>query len=86
MRKSGATHLEFFDGQLRFEHWYRDNIVYFITSKVREGFAALASEEGKQIFWDRFDFYTNMHGFVPWVATLRAVRETSAEKKRGHQR
>jgi hypothetical protein len=70
MRKSAATKNEFFDGQHRFEHWYRDNTVYFITTKVRDGFAAFATEQAKQIFWDRFHFYTQMHGFVPWVATI----------------
>src|SRR5689334_9646528 len=69
-RKSSATSHEHFDGQHRFEHWYRDNTVYFITSKVRDGFAAFETEAAKMIFWDRFHFYTNMHGFVPWVATL----------------
>ena len=47
-RKSSYTRNEFFDGKHRFEHWYRDNTVYFITSKVRDGFAAFATEEAKQ--------------------------------------
>jgi hypothetical protein len=69
-RKSAATSHEFFDGQHRFEHWYRDNTVYFITSKVRDGIALFESENAKQIFWDRFDHYTKLHGFAPWVASL----------------
>ena len=40
MRKGSYTSDEFYQGKHRFEHWYRDNFVYFITSRVREGFAA----------------------------------------------
>jgi len=69
-RKSSATPHEFFDGEHRFEHWYRDNTVYFITSKVRDGYAAFETEAAKNIFWDRFEFYTKLHGFHPWVATV----------------
>ncbi|MEO6436473.1 MAG: hypothetical protein ABIP55_12040 [Tepidisphaeraceae bacterium] len=36
-RKSSHSKAESWDGQHRFEHWYRDNTVYFITSKVRDG-------------------------------------------------
>ncbi len=70
LRKSSGTRNEFFDGQHRFEHWYRDNSVYFITSKVRDGFQAFATEQAKQIFWLKFDQYTKQHGFVPWVTSL----------------
>src|SRR5687768_1773509 len=69
-RTSSATSHEFFDGHHRFEHWYRDNTVYFITSRVRDGFRAFDSEPAKAIFWDRFDNYTEMHGFTPWVTSL----------------
>ena len=70
IRKSSYTSNEFWDGQHRFEHWYRDNSVYFITSRVREGFAAFETEAAKSIFWDRFYHYTKLHRFVPWVTTL----------------
>src|SRR4051812_22941503 len=69
-RKSSHTNLERFEGQHRFEHWYRDNSVYFITSKVRDGLHAFDTEKAKIIFWDRFDHYTKEHGFVPWVTSL----------------
>jgi len=69
-RKSSHSKVEFWKGQHRFEHWYRDNTCYFITSKVRDGFRAFASEEAKRIFWDRFEYYTQKYGFVPWIATL----------------
>ena len=69
-RKTSYTNNEFFDGKHRFEHWYRDNTVYFITSKVRDGFHAFKPEEAKAIFWDRFDHYTKLHRFTPWVTSL----------------
>ena len=53
--QSGShTHNEYFEGEHRFEDWYRDNSVYFITAKVRDGFHAFQSEPAKKIFWDRF--------------------------------
>src|SRR5687767_5598698 len=70
LRKSSSTSHEFFDGQHRYEHWYRDNTVFFITAKVRDGFPAFQSEGAKLIFWDRFEFYTKLHGFITWIATL----------------
>lgn len=69
MRKSTPGRREVYHGQHRFEHWYRDNTVYFITARCRDRFPALESEQAKQIFWDRFEHYTAQHGFVPWVTT-----------------
>lgn len=69
-RKSSYTKNEFWDGRHRFEHWYRDNTVYFITSKTRDGFHAFKSDRAKSIFWDRYHYYTALHGFVPWITTL----------------
>jgi hypothetical protein len=69
-RKGSYTKNERYDDQHRFEHWYRDNSVYFITSRVRDGFAAFESERAKEIFWDRFNCYTKMHGFFPWARSL----------------
>src|SRR5438046_7285007 len=69
-RKSSYTNNEFYDEQHRFEHWYRDNTVYFITSKVRDGFHAFASEEAKLVFWDRWNRWTKHYAFEPWVTTL----------------
>ncbi len=68
--KCSHTHREHFEGEHRFEHWYRDNTVYFITARCRDGVAAFVTEEAKAVFWDRFDHYTKAHGFVPWVTTL----------------
>ncbi len=69
-RKFSHSKHERTEGKHRFEHWYRDNTVYFITSKVRDGLHAFASEEAKQIFWDRFTYWTNYFAFVPWITTL----------------
>lgn len=69
-RSSSSQAREFKDGKHRFEHWYRDNTIYFITARCRDRFPAFASEQAKQIFWDRFDHYTKQYGFVPWVTTL----------------
>ena len=35
-RKGGSTRKEHFDGKHRFEHWYRDNTIYFITARRSE--------------------------------------------------
>jgi hypothetical protein len=61
---------EHWSGKHRFEHWYRDNTVYFITARSRDRFAAFASEQAKAVFWDRFDHWTSEYGFVPWLTTL----------------
>ena len=67
MRKSGARRNEWFGGGHQFEHWYRDNSVFFITARCREGYPAFASERAKEVFWDRFQHYTRVHEFNPWV-------------------
>lgn len=66
--RSGVEHRA--DGSHRFEHWYRDNQVYFITARCRDRYHAFVSEKAKAIFWDRFEHYTAQAGFVPWVASL----------------
>lgn len=68
--KSSPSQKHWFDGKYRFEHWYRDNQVYFITARCRDKFPAFQSEQAKLIFWDRFEHYTSMHGFSPWVTSL----------------
>jgi hypothetical protein len=69
-RKSSISRDEYYQGRHRFEHWYRDNQVYFITARCRARFPAFASEAAKLVFWDRFDQHTSRFGFVPWVTTL----------------
>jgi hypothetical protein len=70
LRKNAPATKEFFNGKHRYEHWYRDNTVYFITARVRDRYPAFASEAAKAIFWDRFNFYTAKYGFVPFVTSL----------------
>ena len=59
-----------FQGQRRFEHWYVDNQVYFITARVRNKELAFRTDNAKSIFWDRFDHYVRKTSFVPWVTSL----------------
>ncbi len=53
-----------------YQHWYRDNTIYFITSRVRDKHHAFQSEITKEIFWERFEQYSKEFGFVPWITTL----------------
>jgi REP element-mobilizing transposase RayT len=69
-RKSSRFGREFTDGSHRFEHWYRDNTVYFITARCRDRFRAFRTESAKAIFWDRFDHWTGTYGFIPWITSL----------------
>jgi REP element-mobilizing transposase RayT len=69
-RISTHHHREFTDGKHRFEHWYRDKTVYFITARCRDRFPAFKSEDAKAVFWDRFHHYSREFGFVPWITSL----------------
>jgi len=69
-RKSSSSKVEYFDGRHRYEHWYCDNQVYFITARCRERFPAFASEDAKAVFWDRFTHYTTNYHFTPFVTSL----------------
>lgn len=69
-RKTRHSTGPFYKGQHRFEHWYRDNQVYFITARCRDRFVAFASEHAKAVFWDRFEHYTRESLFTPWVVSL----------------
>jgi hypothetical protein len=46
------THRELHEGEHRFEHWYVDNQVYFITARCRDKYRAFESDEAKAVFWD----------------------------------
>lgn len=59
-----------YQGRHRFEHWYRDNQVYFLTARCRDRYPAFASDRAKSIFWRQFDRYTAEFGFTPWVTSL----------------
>lgn len=69
-QKSSGWDRKLLPGKDPFQHWYRDNQVYFITARCRDGYPAFASEAAAAVFWDRFTHYTAMHTFEPWVATL----------------
>ena len=65
IRKSSRSIREKYGENHRFEHWYVDNQIYFITARVRDRLPAFASEEAKAIFWDRFEHYSKYYGYVP---------------------
>jgi hypothetical protein len=69
-RKSSISRDEFYKDQHRFEHWLRNNTIYFITARCRDKTPAFASDEAKEIFWDCFNKYTVQFGFVPWLISL----------------
>ena len=69
-RKSSLSSGEYYKGQHRFEHWYRDNTVYFITARCRNRFNAFASERAKSIFWERLTFYAEQYDIVLLVVSL----------------
>jgi len=69
-RKSNDSTNEFFDGRHKFEHWYRNNSIYFISARCRNRYPAFQTDEAKAIFWDRFDYYTQLHHFVPIITSL----------------
>lgn len=69
-QQSEAASNEHWEGKHRFEHWYRDNSVYFITARCRDRYPAFASDEAKTIFWSRFEIAIADAGFQPWVTSL----------------
>ena len=54
----------------KFEHWYRDNSVYFITARCRDRFPAFASDLAKAVFWERFEKAIRIAEFQPWVTSF----------------
>ena len=70
IRKGSHKSEEYFGTQHRFEHWYVDNSVYFITARCRNQTHAFDDQECKAIFWDRFNHYTRKYEFVPFVTSL----------------
>ncbi len=67
-RSSGADRT--WRGKHSFQHWYRDNQVYFITARCQSKYHGFASDPAKNIFWRQFDQYTGKFGFVPWITSL----------------
>lgn len=68
--KSNQSKQKHFKETHRFEHWYRDHQVYFITARVAHRLPAFASESAKQLFWSAFDHYTTKYSFTPWITSL----------------
>lgn len=69
-RKSTHARSEYTEGRHCFEHWCRDNTVYFITARCRDGRAMFESEDAKRVFCDRFTHWTTCYGFAAWVTSL----------------
>lgn len=57
-------------GKDAFQHWRKDNQIYFITARCRDGYPAFHPEPAKQVFWKQFESYTREHTFTPIVASL----------------
>jgi hypothetical protein len=70
IKKSSSSSAEHFKNRHRFEHWYIDNQVYFLTARCRDKFPAFASAQAKEVFWNRFEHYAAEFGFMPWVTSL----------------
>jgi len=70
IRKYSRNAREHFGDNHRFEHWYVDNQIYFITARCRDRYPAFESEEAKQLFWDRFYHYCAECGIVPIIVSL----------------
>ncbi|MEX2212641.1 MAG: hypothetical protein WD768_00850, partial [Phycisphaeraceae bacterium] len=70
VRKSAAAYRADPSKPAPFQHWYRDNQVYFITARCRGRYRAFATDEAKAIFWEQFEKYTVKHQFTPWVTSL----------------
>jgi hypothetical protein len=59
-------------GKHRFEHWYVDNQVYFITARCTDRYPAIISKPAQEFFWDRWPHYAKAHQFTPWIISLVA--------------
>lgn len=70
IKKGSHKRDEFFGSQHRFEHWYVDNQVYFITARVRGRVIAFESAEARAIFWERLEHYLALCSLKPWVVSL----------------
>jgi REP element-mobilizing transposase RayT len=68
--KSNQSARRVYRGKHRFEHWYRNNQVYFITARCHGKHPAFASERAKGIFWERFEQYAEKYRFRPWITSL----------------
>lgn len=70
-RKGSHKKDELWNGHHRFEHWYVDNQVYFITARVRGRYPAFRTPQAQAIFWERFNHWVNQSSYTPWVTSLQ---------------
>jgi len=63
-RKVSHTHRKLHEGEHRFEHWYVDNQVYFITARCRERYPAFGSEDAKGSCPDPIRVPTRTYSFA----------------------
>jgi hypothetical protein len=68
--KSNQSQRATYKHQHRFEHWYRDNQVYFITAKTALGRPVFSTPTACDIFWKAFDNAYAVGSFTPWVTSL----------------
>jgi REP element-mobilizing transposase RayT len=69
-KKSSDATPKYFQGKHRREHWYRDNTVYFLTTRCTNQFPAFRGREAKDIFWHQFEKYSVEYNFQPWIVSL----------------
>jgi len=53
--KSSREYVQIKDQRRRFEHWYVDEQVYFITARCRDKYPAFNDPKARTVFWNRFD-------------------------------
>lgn len=70
IHKSGNSRKEWYQGAHKFEHWYVDNSVYLITSRVRDKRSVFINPDTCGIFWTKFEQYAAENTFEPWIVTL----------------
>src|SRR4051812_15868255 len=68
--KTEETTNEFYKGRHRFEHWFRDNQIYFITARCKGKFNAFTSDEAKDIFWSYLEKLASENGFTLIIVSL----------------
>lgn len=69
-RRSNQSKRPVYQNRHRFEHWYRDNQVYFITAKTADAAPVFTTPAACDIFWSNFATATRLGLFTPWVTTL----------------
>ena len=68
--KQSRDYIEYPGGKHRFEHWYVDQQISFITARCRDKYPAFDLPQAREVFWNRFDRYSAQFGFEPGVTSL----------------